>query len=262
MQQQIRDAQHVLLACDFDGTLSPIAQRPEQANLPEETRNALQALAGLSRYTVAIVSGRALSDVKAKVRIPELFYAGNHGMEIEGPNTNHTDPVAAGLKDTLKASVESLRLELAGFEGAWVEDKGFTYSIHFRQVDDERQNDLVDRVRDRLGPFVERGQIVLVLGKKVVDIRPALSWDKGKALAFLFKTLQNDRGKPSSRTLPIYIGDDVTDEDAFREVNRYQGLSVIVDSEDRPTEASYRIPSPRQTTEFLERLLLNEREAS
>ena len=262
VRRQVIAASHVLLACDFDGTLSPIAERPEQASLPEETRNVLQALADLPRYTVAIVSGRALSDVKSKVQIPELYYAGNHGMEIEGPNTKHIDPVAARLRDTLKASIESLRLELADFDGAWVEDKGLTCSVHFRQVRAESQADLVDRVRDRLGPVVERDQIVLMVGKKVIDIRPALSWDKGKALAFLIETLQNDRRDASSHALPIYIGDDVTDEDAFRAVNQHRGLSVIVGSEDRPTEAGYRIPSPVQTAEFLERLLLNERETS
>ena len=262
VRRQVIAASHVLLACDFDGTLSPIAERPEQASLPEETRNVLQALADLPRYTVAIVSGRALSDVKSKVQIPELYYAGNHGMEIEGPNTKHIDPVAARLRDTLKASIESLRLELADFDGAWVEDKGLTCSVHFRQVRAESQADLVDRVRDRLGPVVERDQIVLMVGKKVIDIRPALSWDKGKALAFLIETLQNDRRDASSHALPIYIGDDVTDEDAFRAVNQHRGLSVIVGSDDRPTEASYRIPSPVQTAEFLERLLLNERETS
>ena len=254
IQSQIRGASHILLACDFDGTLSPLVERPEWAVLPEQTRESLRALTGLSDYTVAIVSGRSLADVKAKVALSDLFYIGNHGMEMEGPGIHRVAPDALAGRSVMESLIDELRSKLASFGGTRIEDKGLGFSIHYRLVAPDSQQDLVHYVHEALRPAREAGQVVLVEGKKVIDVRSAVSWDKGKALAFLLETLSHD-GPDSRSLLSIYLGDDVTDEDAFREVNRREGLSIVVGLEGRSSQARFGLDSTDQVRQFLERLL-------
>lgn len=203
-----RRAGKFVLLLDFDGTLAPIVPRPEDAALLPATRDALDRLKALPRLDMAVVSGRGMADARERVGLQEIAYAGNHGMEIEGPDVRRIHEEAAAARPHLAAVVERLRRELADVDGAFVEDKHLTLSIHYRRVARER----VGIVREAVFAAVEpQDDLVITEGKEILEVRPAVDWDKGRAVEFLLRQLAPPPGTPV-----IYIGDDRTDEDAFR----------------------------------------------
>ena len=229
------------LFLDYDGTLSPIAPRPELATLPEATREALRRLA--ARFPIAILSGRSREDVAALVGLDGLTYAGSHGFDIAGPDLRHE--VGAGIPESIDRAAERLSKKLAGIEGALVEPKRFSLAVHYRlarEADLPRIESAVDTV------LADHPDLRKTLGKKVFELRPWIDWDKGKALLWLLDT---QRLGPD--VLPLYLGDDVTDEDAFRAIEDH-GIGILVAEEPRPTAAAYALRSPDEVREWLERL--------
>ena len=225
---------------DYDGTLTPIVERPENAVLPEATREALIRLAAVC--PVAILSGRDLDDVRAMVGVDRLVYAGSHGFDIAGPDTT-AQRATEYLSDLEQAGAE-LEEDLEGIDGAWVERKRFALAVHFRQVDEAREADVrqaVEAVRDR-----HEDRLKMSGGKKIFELRPAVDWHKGRALAWLLGEL----GLDDPDTLPMYIGDDVTDEDAFRELGD-RGLGIVVGEGAGPTFADHRLADPDEVRLFL-----------
>lgn len=236
------------LFLDYDGTLSPIAPRPELATLPAEIRSILDRLA--REMPVVIISGRGREDVAALVDLPGLIYAGSHGFDIAGPPpTSLRLEVGDGVPERIGKAAERLHQDLSDVPGLLIEPKGFAISIHFRLVD---ENDL---------PRIERAVDAAVAaipglrkahGKKLFEIRPDLDWDKGQALLWLLDTLGLDRPD----VLPFYIGDDLTDEDAFRALGGRgnPGVTILVAEEPRDTAAGYRLRDPEEVGQFLEKL--------
>jgi trehalose 6-phosphate phosphatase len=221
---------------DYDGTLSPIAPRPELATLPEETRDVVRRLA--DRYPVAILSGRGREDVATLVGLEGIAYAGSHGYDIAGPGFRHE--VGEGIPETIGSASEELSRELASLDGVIVEPKRFAVSIHFRLAKDE-DLPVIERVVDTVAsrhPGLRKGH-----GKKLFELRPDLDWDKGKALLWLLDALKLD----PKDTVPLYIGDDVTDEDAFRVAQ----IGILVTEEPRETLASYSLRDPGEVRRFL-----------
>jgi trehalose-phosphatase len=237
------------LFLDYDGTLSPIVQRPELALLPEAARALLRRLA--ARMPVAILSGRLREDVAALVGLPGLIYAGSHGFDIAGPPPLRYE-VGHGVPARMQRVAERLRRELAGIAGVLVEDKRFAVSVHYRLVDGRdlpRVEAAVDRVA--ADPGDGGGRLRKTGGKKVWELlRPDVDWDKGKALLWLLGRLGLDR--PDA--VPIFLGDDVTDEDAFAAVASRGGIGILVAEEPRATAAAYRLRDPAEALEWLARL--------
>ena len=236
------------LFLDYDGTLSPIVQHPDLATLPEAARELLERLA--QRMPVVIVSGRGREDVAARVGIPALGYVGSHGFDISGPPASGGEPlrleVGEGIPEKIRRAAERVRRELAGVEGVFVEPKRFAVSVHFRQAD-ERELPRIERAVDAAfasEPGLRKGH-----GKKLFEIRPDLDWDKGKALLWLLEALDLDRPE----VLPFYIGDDLTDEDAFRAIAG-RGVGILVSEEPRETAAEYQARDPGEVVEILTRL--------
>jgi len=257
MSRRIREAAHILLLSDYDGTLTPIVERPELAELPPQTREKLKALAGRHRYTVGIISGRALSDLKQKVKLNGIVYAGNHGLEIEGPGFRFVNPVAEEVKPVLRLLYQVLTGALGAIRGVLVEDKGLTLSVHYRQVDDGEERE-VKQVFDRVtGPAQAMGKLRATSGKKVYEVRPAVAWHKGKAIELLVK--KRRRRARNRGLLVIFMGDDLTDEDGFKVVESYKGLSLFVGDENPQSVARYFVASPAEAERFLELLLDVER---
>jgi len=215
-------AGRMLVAVDFDGTLAPIVERPEAATIHEEGPAVLRELAARPDTLVAVVSGRVLADVRARVGVGEVYYAGNHGMEIAGPDLAHVLPEAAEARPQLEDCVEGLRAALAAVPGVILEDKGLTLSVHYRLVTDpEVAADVRVRVAELCGAF--QG-LRITEGKEVVEVRPDVAWDKGRATRFLLDSLLG----PAAAGVPVlFIGDDRTDEDAFRAV-RDGGAGILV----------------------------------
>jgi trehalose-phosphatase len=224
---------------DYDGTLSPIAPRPELATLPKETRDVVRRLA--ERYPVAILSGRGREDVAALVGLDGIAYAGSHGYDIAGPGFRHE--VGEGIPEMIGSASEELNRELNGLPGVLVEPKRFAVSIHFRLAKDE-DLPVVERVVDGVAarhPCLRKGH-----GKKLFELRPDLDWDKGKALLWLMDALRLD----PAQTVPVYAGDDITDEDAFKVVSG-SGIAILVAEEPRETLAGYSLRDPGEVTRFL-----------
>lgn len=198
---------HLVLLLDFDGTLAPIVDRPELAAMPPRTRRALLRLMAMDGVTAAVVSGRGLADVRERAAIPGIAYAGNHGMEIEGAGLHRIHPEAAAARPLLQAAAARIEADLEGIDGAFLEDKGLTLSVHYRMAPDhaEEVREIVLEAADG------HPELQVTEGKMVLEVRPRVEWDKGRAVIFLL-----DQMRPPADAPVLYLGDDRTDEDAFR----------------------------------------------
>ncbi|KAL5197824.1 hypothetical protein ABZP36_001336 [Zizania latifolia] len=211
----------IVMFLDYDGTLSPIVADPDRAVMTEDMRDAVRRVA--EHFPTAIVSGRCIDKVFSFVKLEELYYAGSHGMDIKGPTAasdSHYHIKAKGDALTCQPASEflpvieevyqELTARMAAIRGALVEHNKFCLSVHFRCVDEQEWGALEAQVRAVLQGYPD---LHLTKGRKVLEIRPVIDWDKGSALQFLLKSL-GYAGR--SDVFPIYIGDDRTDEDAFK----------------------------------------------
>lgn len=239
----------MLVALDFDGTLAPIVEHPAEAALPPATRRALARLAARTDTRVAIISGRALADVRAKVGMDGLHYAGNHGLEIDGPGVSRVHPIAGDAARALRGCLELLRAELDSIDGVIVEDKGLTLTVHYRMAPDARA-----RVERAAARCADMGTLRVTPGRMIVEVRPDIDWDKGRALSFLVDALL-----PSNADAPvIFVGDDRTDEDAFRALAG-RGDGILVGHPPRAgTAATFHLRSPEEMPSLLEALAVDE----
>ncbi len=238
----------MLLALDFDGTLAPIVPVPDEATLLPGARTAIRRLLGRGDTIVAVVSGRGLGDARGRVGFDEVYYAGNHGLEIEGPGVQRTHPEALATTAAVAQCRTLLDTEFRNEPDVLVEDKHLSLSVHFRLVrDGMREHDIRRRVERCCGG---RGELRLTDGKKVVEVRPDVDWDKGRATSFLVDTLLGDNGDAPV----IYIGDDRTDEDAFAAL-RGRGAGVLVACVPVATSAAVAyLRTPDEVVTLLDRL--------
>ncbi|XP_027357873.1 probable trehalose-phosphate phosphatase J [Abrus precatorius] len=255
----------IVVFLDYDGTLSPIVSDPEKAFMSRKMRATLKGIA--RHFPTAIVTGRCRDKVYSFVKLAELYYAGSHGMDITGP-TKSQSPKKGNNKAVLfqPASqflpmideVYKILLEKTkSVPGATVENNKFCLSVHFRCVDEKSWATLAEKVRLVLNEYP---QLRLTQGRKVLEIRPTIKWDKGKALEFLLKSLGYEN---SNDVFPIYIGDDRTDEDAFKVLrSRGQGIGILVSRVPKETDASYTLQDPSEVEQFLRRLVEWKRSSS
>jgi alpha,alpha-trehalase len=232
---------------DFDGTLSDIVPDPDAAVLVDGARSVLERTA--RRCPVAIISGRDLRDVRSRVGLDELWYAGSHGFELAGPGGQHHELEAArGAQAALDDAEATVGDRLVGVPGVLVDRKRFTLAVHYRNVDEA----LADRVVDAVREIADRDDRLRVTGgRKVIELLPNVDWDKGRALQWLL-----DRVVEAKEALPVYAGDDLTDEDALRVVAT-EGIGIVVrhqDTGDRPSAAQVAVDSPAQLCVLLNRL--------
>jgi trehalose-phosphatase len=242
----------ILLFLDYDGTLAPIASRPGLAVLPLERRRFLSALAEEPWLKGAVVSGRELKDVKRRVGARGFVYVGNHGLEIEKGREVWVHPAAALARARLRGAARKLRRLLGAVPGVSVEDKGFTLTVHYRLASAARLPEIEARLLKAIAPDLAAGKFSVRPGRKAWEVRPVVDWNKGSAVRWLLDG-------PFARVrggLPVYIGDDATDEDAFR-VLRRRGLCVkrrSLETAGRPTAAQAHLDSVDEVFEFLRRL--------
>lgn len=233
------------LFLDYDGTLTPIVKRPEDAVLSASVRVLLESLA--RRATVAIVSGRDLADVQDRVGLVDLAYAGSHGFDITGPAGLRMQHEEAKLcLPELDRAEATLRKGLDEIEGALVERKRFAIAIHYRLVAEEA----VVRIEQTVGKVGDaHPKLRRKAGKKIFELQPDVDWHKGRAVQWLIDQL----GLAQEGVLPVYIGDDVTDEDAF-EALKGTGLGIRVGAPHEPTKADYLLRDVEELEEFFGRL--------
>lgn len=228
---------------DYDGTLAPIVNDPAKARLPQSTRSAVRAL--LDRSPVAVVSGRSAIDVRDLVGLSGVVYAGSHGQEISFPNDiRFENPESVEQLGALDKAERLLTEGLAGVDGIQIERKPFAIAVHTRRAGSESDRVRAGEVAAEVG--LSAGLVVRA-GKEVHELRPDVDWHKGRAIEFLLSDLEG--------YVPLFIGDDETDEDAFSSVLKRRGVAIVVaDHDDRRTLAEFKLKDTTATTTFLTRL--------
>jgi len=238
----------VAVFLDYDGTMTPIVSRPDLAILSDEMRQALKNIAKV--HTVAIISGRDRLDVRNLVGIDDMFYAGSHGYDIAGPEgKNFQNDQAESFVSSIDQAEKELTKRLSHIKGAIIERKKYGVAAHYRLV--------AENFLDEFKKIVEEihhshSDLRKTTGKKVYELLPKINWNKGKALLWLLSCLQLD----NDNVIPFYIGDDVTDEDAFKAL-KGKGIGIAVQDHPKPTFAQYTLKDPKSVQKFL-RLLVNE----
>ncbi len=218
VQARLSPQSRVLLLVDFDGTLSPLAESPEQARLPQSVRQTLLRLAFRPRLRVAVLSGRPLRYLKSVFGVPSFFYGGNHGLEIEGPDFSFRHPRARTLKSVIQKLVRQFRKPVKAVPGALLENKGFSLALHYRNVPPAHKPDLdalLRRFRNQTAGLPVRWRP----GNMVWELLPRVAWNKGRAAAWLIQHLRCP--------FPLAVGDDETDEDMFKALSG-RGITVRV----------------------------------
>jgi trehalose-phosphatase len=212
-------------------------------------RGRLQALAKASGCRIAVISGRTLQDIRGRVGITGITYGGNHGLELEGPEGTFRYPVPERVRRALDDVRGELKKGLAAVRGTFLEEKGMSLTLHLRKV---RRGELLiaaHALSEATRPYRMRGEIVVRPGKEAFEIRPSVEWDKGKALLRLLEKGTVAGGEPP---WPLCVGDDRTDEDAFRAIGE-RGVTVYV-GEPRKTDAQYYLRNVGEVGEFLGRI--------
>ncbi|XP_035816893.1 probable trehalose-phosphate phosphatase 7 isoform X5 [Zea mays] len=249
------EGKRIVMFLDYDGTLSPIVDDPDAAFMSETMRMAVRSVA--KHFPTAIVSGRCRDKVFEFVKLAELYYAGSHGMDIKGPaaakassSSRHAAKAkgvvfqpASEFLPMIEEVHERLVQTTRCIPGAKVENNRFCVSVHFRRVDEKMWGELSESVRGVLRGYPK---LRLTHGRMVLEVRPSIKWDKGKALEFLLESLGF---ADCSSVLPVYIGDDRTDEDAFKVLRRRgqdQGVGILVSKHPKETSASYSLQGPAE----------------
>jgi trehalose-phosphatase len=243
VQEIARSADRPAVFLDYDGTLTPIVSHPQDAWLPDSMRQTLRSLA--ARVPVAILSGRDLDDVRGRVHVDGIVYAGSHGFDIAGAGGLRRELGAAYLS-VLDTTEMELREALDEIPGAQLERKHFSVAAHYRNVN---ENDAFRVALAVDAVAAKHRELRRMDGKKVYELLPDIDWNKGKAVLWLLETLDLVRGK----VLPIYIGDDRTDEDAFRVLEK-RGVAILVSEHPQVTAANYRLNNPEEVEHFLQKI--------
>jgi trehalose 6-phosphate phosphatase len=230
---------------DYDGTLTPIVDDPDDALLDEASRESIVRLAATA--LVAVVSGRDLDDVRSKVGIEGLAYAGSHGFDILHPDGTRQQLATAHV-EVLDRAEQELRRELGEIPGVRIERKGFAIAVHDRQVEDPALRARIEEVVTGLGERYE--ELRATGGKRIHELRPDIDWDKGRAIETLLTELD------AEDHLPVYLGDDLTDEDGFRAVRARGGIAVVVrgEDDDRDSLAQAALETTEDARRFLDEL--------
>jgi trehalose 6-phosphate phosphatase len=247
--KRIHESDHVVVFLDYDGTLVPFKEKPDDVVTPNGVKTVLTKLINNKKCTVVIVSGRTLKEIKKLLNIPGLSYAAVHGLQIEFSdgtvsNWKPAEHIQALIKTIKKNLIPILQEE----KKIILEDKELTLAFHYRQVPENRIKDIKEKFLDIVKKYDTKNSLEILHGAKVIEVRPH-GWNKGKAV----ETFLNNFIKQAN-TLSIYIGDDVTDEDAFRCIGEL-GITIFVSNNaKRKTNAQYWVKNPGDVSVFLESL--------
>lgn len=250
----------IYLFLDYDGTLSPIADTPTKAMITGKTKDLLFKLSNIPNCKVAIISGRALNDISKRIGLKDIVYAGNHGFEIKGPKIKFKNPISHRYRKILEQIKTKLNTNLSLYKGVFIEDKGYCLTLHYRLADEKDAPAIEGEFYASTFLHEFKNDIKIRTGKKALEIRPPIPWNKGRvALWLLSRQLSAMRSK-KMKVLPIYIGDDTTDEDAFESL-KYKGMTIFV-GEPKKTSARFYLKDTKEVARFLEEILYNLREGA
>lgn len=234
-----------ILLLDFDGTLAEFSTDPAAPQLTPERWDHLDRISLQPDVMVGIVSGRRLDDLRARTRLPDrVYHAGLHGLEIEiaGRRTGHPDLYAAAQR--LEGLADAVSRLAADFPGAFIEDKGASVAVHARGVAPSQREAVFAKADILAVPWIAERLVRRLEGNAVVEYLPNIPGHKGDATQWITDDVETRTGKP---TWVAYLGDDITDEDAFRAIT--SGISVLVGL--RPTSATHKLDGITDVDHFL-----------
>lgn len=241
-------SERLALCLDFDGTLAPLVEHPDDARLPSETRRYVQRLGDNPAVDVAVISGRALEDVRSRVDVDGLSYAGNHGLELQQGEDVWVHPDVEEHRPTLERTVDRIEGELAAIPGSSVEDKYATVTVHYRRAGTDASSLVIATVQD----IVEReARLTMAVDNQTVEIRPDIEQRKGHAVTRLVDV--------ESGTGIIYCGDAQTDVDAFETLASLPNETIEISVGDNLPARGYHLDSPSEVQSFLQWLALESR---
>lgn len=236
-----------VLFLDYDGTLTPIVKRPEDALISVGMKTVLQECG--KKFKVAVVSGRDMDDLKSKVGLNNLIYAGSHGFRISGPDGLYNEHEKTGEIIPQLDKIEKLMQEVfpAIDSGIQIDRKRYAIGVHYRNAKEENVPAIIGKVKDIVKSFpgFKTGE-----GKKIIEVKPDVDWHKGKALRWIMAKLG---AADKNKFIPIYIGDNITDEDGFEAIKDF-GIGILVGGHGKPTAAKYKLKDVSQVKEFLQTL--------
>ncbi len=244
---RISAARGLCVLSDFDGTLAPLADRPELAEMPREVRLVLEKLAAL-KVVLGVVSGRSLDDLARRVALSGIWYVGNHGYEVRSPSGDDRRFYDAEDTRILEALRGELSAAVAGIPGVIIEPKGPVLAVHYRLVEERRRGEVVRTFQRAIQPHLRR--VMMGHGKLVIEARVRGNCNKGTAVGFI-------RSELPAGALTLYFGDDETDRDAFRAIAG-TGVSVQVGATNSEF-ADFFLPDPRSVLDVLERIAKDRR---
>lgn len=230
---------------DYDGTLTPIVSKPELAVISKEMKEVVQKLS--EKYTVAVISGRRREDVENLLGVKNIIYAGSHGFDILGPEICLIQPEVKKIINLINPIAGNLSKQIGMIPGVIIENKKFNIAIHYRLVEDKYLLSIEKVIKEIVN---NNKSLRLMSGKKVLEILPAIDWNKGKAVRWIMEKI-NINWEDSS---VVYIGDDTTDEDAFRIV-KGRGAGILVSSVSKPSSADFLLASSKEVQELFERIV-------
>lgn len=246
------DSRPVLLM-DFDGTLVEFDINPAAVKLPESRQVLLQSLGKRADFSAGIVSGRRLSDLRERAfGGSSIFYAGLHGLEIEGPGLRYVHPGVALAAPTIGVLVNELRSAAVGLSGVFVEDKALAVVLHLRAASKADRLHATTRFYALAEPFLNNGTLRVQPGDHILELLPNIDWAKGDAVKSIIRHVESQYRQT---VWPVYIGDDATDDDAFETVG-VSGLTISVTTQ--PSRAAFSIRNPAAVEQFLRAILATE----
>ena len=244
----INTRQKMTFFLDYDGTLTPIVESPELAIISPDMKKTVETLASI--HTVAIVSGRLREDVQNLVGIKGIFYAGSHGFDIEGPGGfSMIHPDAKKTIPLISRIIKLLKEKLNNIHGVLIEEKKFSVAVHYRKVKSSIDLQCIKKV---VNDMVQKyDELRILKGKKVFEILPNIDWDKGKAVKWIMDALDITW----ESTAAFYIGDDTTDEYAFRTVITRGTAILVSDDPEKASTADFQLQSPEEVQRFFEQVM-------
>jgi len=245
LDRRLAQAQGVRLFLDYDGTLADFAPTPDHVDPDPALINLLTRLAQDPRFRISVVSGRRLSHIQSLLPVPGVLLAGTYGIELQTPSGKQINRVTYDVirptLDDLKPRWEHL---IADRDGFFLEDKGWALALHARFAAEDEAERLLDEARHMATDVASSDLFRLLGGHKFLEVGPRLA-HKGQTVGYLLERY------PWPEALPVYLGDDDKDEEAFDAIKAHGGMAVLVAREPRNTKADCRLESPQAVRQWL-----------
>lgn len=250
IMNKIKEAKKIILFLDYDGTLVGFKDDPEQVKTPADVIGLIGQLRSDPTYEIIIITGRTLKDITSKIPIHQIHYAAVHGLHIQHVDGTETIMNKADkIQSTLSKIKKQAQIAFSDEPNIRIEDKSFTLAFHYRMLSNKEKQSAKKRFNAIANDIIDTNEIELLKGDNVIEVRPQ-GWNKGTTVSYFLDHYQED-----IPTLPIYIGDDTTDEDGFGILHDPAITIIVKNGTTRNTSASYWVHNPDDVVQFLSQLV-------